>query len=152
MKMTLLSMIRKSGGFTLSELMVVIVITGVMATLAIPRYQGMVEHAHAQDGTQVLITVLASQNRYFMENGVYDGGGGTDLPNSNLDVTFTNINNFNTPLVYSDVAVGGSPNVVVSIERSGGSTPYRLMISSAGQITCDDGGGSPASICTSFGY
>lgn len=134
--------------FTLTEVMVTIAIIGATAGLAMPRYTAKMEAARAQDAVQVLTTLLASQNRSFIENGVYQGSvGGTLLSAANLDVSYGAVNNFNEPLVHNLQTVGGTANVVASIMRTG--DIYRLKVSTTAGITCDTGS---ADYCRSLGF
>lgn len=50
-------MIQKQKGFTLTEMMIVIAIIGVLAAFAIPSYQDYVEKGRLADAKQVLITL-----------------------------------------------------------------------------------------------
>lgn len=50
-------MIQKQKGFTLTEMMIVIAIIGVLAAFAIPSYQDYVEKGRLAEAKQVLITL-----------------------------------------------------------------------------------------------
>ena len=57
--------------FTLTELMIVVVIVGVIAGFAIPNYTRAVERAHLRDAVVQLTTVHAANQIYRAENEKY---------------------------------------------------------------------------------
>jgi prepilin-type N-terminal cleavage/methylation domain-containing protein len=57
----------KKNGFTLVELMVVIVIIGVLAAVAIPKMMAATNKAKASEGPQILGTVANMQHAYKAE-------------------------------------------------------------------------------------
>ena len=119
---------RNNKAFTLIEVMVVIVVIGVMAAMAIPNYVTAIEKTRAREGVQVLTGLLGAQLRFALENSgayevAYPGG---------LDVTFSIPHNFNDPTVENN----GPGGVVARIQRS--NNEYRLDIDDQGVIACVD--------------
>lgn len=64
-------MSREKRGFTLVELMVVIVIIGILAALAIPRFLGATNKAKATEFKPVLKQIFTLQESYKMEKDAY---------------------------------------------------------------------------------
>jgi len=69
---------RKSGpgaasgaGFTLIELMIVILIIGVLATIAIPQFQDYQLKSRRSEATRTLLQIAALQEQYFLDNRSY---------------------------------------------------------------------------------
>jgi type IV pilus assembly protein PilE len=58
-------------GFTLVELMVVIVIVAILAAVAIPGYRAHVLRAQRTDATGALLRISAAQERFFLQNNTY---------------------------------------------------------------------------------
>ncbi|MFZ2603680.1 MAG: prepilin-type N-terminal cleavage/methylation domain-containing protein [Candidatus Omnitrophota bacterium] len=58
-------------GFTLLELIIVIIIIGVLATLGFTQYTKVVEKGRAAEARAILGTLRTAENAYFQEFGVY---------------------------------------------------------------------------------
>jgi len=132
---------RKEWAFTLVELIVVLVIIGVLASMALPRFQVTIEKVRSAEGVNILTALLGAQKRYAAEN-----GGAYTSSMSNLDVTIPASANFNPPTVSSS-----SPLAAISRIDSptSGIDGYTLTISDTGAISCSGGGGG---ICGKMGY
>ena len=63
--------VRKSSGFTLVEIMVVVVILGILAVLIVPRVVGRSEEARAAAAKHDLSAVMQSLKLYRLDNGRY---------------------------------------------------------------------------------
>lgn len=61
----------KAKGFTLVELMIVIVIVGILATVAFPSYAEYMQRGRRADGKNELLEVAALQERFYSQNGFY---------------------------------------------------------------------------------
>jgi type IV pilus assembly protein PilE len=58
-------------GFTLTELMVVLVILGILYSVALPRYSAYSMRANRTDGIAVLNELMQAQERYAADQGTY---------------------------------------------------------------------------------
>jgi prepilin-type N-terminal cleavage/methylation domain-containing protein len=67
-------------GFTLVELVIVIVIIGILSIVAVPIYRGYVVRAAMTEGKALVAVILEAQRAYFAENGHYYGNGNISNP------------------------------------------------------------------------
>lgn len=65
-------------GFTLIELMIVVVIVAILAAVALPAYQDYVVRAKIPDATSALASKRVQMEQYFQDNRTYVGGTACD--------------------------------------------------------------------------
>ena len=66
----------RQSGFTLIELMIVVTIIGILATIAVPIYRGYVQQAHLAEAKPYLLDIASKQRSYKARNGLYCCTGG----------------------------------------------------------------------------
>lgn len=132
MRVTLL---KSQLGFTLLELIVVIVIVGILSSLAIPRYNTVLERVRSAEGVNILDSLLKAQVSFNYEFGNYSNNI------NNLDITIP-------PARHFDTIAANNANPVASLSRTTGE--YTLGINADGTIICTP---IPAAnpICTKIG-
>ena len=64
---------KKAAGFTLVEIMIVMVLIGVLAAIALPSYQQSVVNSRRADAMAVLQGLSQAMERYYTETGTYTG-------------------------------------------------------------------------------
>jgi len=134
-------MLRRHRAFTLMELIVVVIIAGIIASIAIPRYHMAVEKSRAGEGAATLGSFLDAVLLYEFEEGSYPA----DV--DDLDITISNLAYFDNPrLGYIPPSMNNS--VLVTLKRSQG-TVYYLGINVNGTMYCSS---ASSGYCRKLGY
>lgn len=71
---------KKSRGFTLIELMIVVAVIAILAAIAYPSYQESISKSRRSDAQAALQGLAQAMERFYTSNGTYDGaatGGAT---------------------------------------------------------------------------
>lgn len=62
---------RTQGGFTLIEVMIVVVIVGILVAVALPAYQGSMQKGRRSDAKSVLLDAINRQESYLLDRNTY---------------------------------------------------------------------------------
>ncbi|MBI4335499.1 MAG: prepilin-type N-terminal cleavage/methylation domain-containing protein [Candidatus Omnitrophica bacterium] len=120
-------------GFTLLELLVVIVIIGILASIAIPNYQGMVEKSKADQAKTYLKVIRTGEKIYYANNTSYTACGGAVDIKSKLGAEITEENytfsvTSSAETTFLATAARNSDGKTITIDQDGaigGDSPYK---------------------------
>ncbi|RKY29078.1 MAG: hypothetical protein DRP61_00140 [Candidatus Omnitrophota bacterium] len=133
-------------GFTLLELITVVIIIGILATIAVPQFFKVAERGRAAEAINLLGSIRSAQLRYCAEHArVTDNFSELDVETTGNPRFFTlaPLGNANPS---NDTPVAQATRNDVSNFNYGN---YVLQIQFDGDITCSGGRGN---VCTMLGY
>ncbi len=116
----------KEHGFTLIEVMIVVGIIGILASIAIPSYQESVRKSRRSDAQAALVNLENFMERIFTENGTYNvdlDGDGANINNDEAD-EFPFVVSPQTGTVFYNLsltAVGATTFTLQAVPVAGGS-------------------------------
>ena len=93
----------RAAGFTLMELMIVLVIVALLAAIAVPSYSSYVIRSKRTDATAALLKVAAAQEKFFLQNNTYTTALATSPP-AGLGITGTDGGYYTLAITAPDAA------------------------------------------------
>ena len=101
---------RRASGFTLIELMVVVLIATILIVIAVPSYLNQTLKSHRTEAKSILMDLASRQERYMATNGIYSssatdmGYSGSWPQNVGSNYYQISISNVNAPAASSATA------------------------------------------------
>ena len=167
-------MMKNNKGFTLVELLVVVLIIGILAAMAMPAYFKAVERSRAAEADTLIGSVVNAQARYKMKTGKY-ATSWKSLDIAPKGATASNVfctkgktpastvaeitnetcgNGFAIELVGSDASTGATPNTsgVIAHRTGSGQYTYKLfkLYDDTGAPHCEGAAGDDKDFCIEY--
>ncbi|NRA84826.1 MAG: type IV pilin protein [Gammaproteobacteria bacterium] len=96
---------KKSNGFTLIELMIVVAILGILTTIAYPSYRDYILKSERAVAQVSLVSLSHSMERFYSENNTYTGAL---IPSIHPDVAPSNGSRVTHNLAIDSIATNGA--------------------------------------------
>ncbi|WP_021029271.1 type IV pilin protein [Litchfieldella anticariensis] len=130
--MTSRETLKRQSGFTLIELMIVVVVVAILASIAYPLYSGYLERARRTDGQSMLMQVAGHLERCYTVNSSYQNcisalaSGGMASEDGHYTVTATSLS-------ASTFTLSAAPKGAQAADSCG-----NLTLNQRGERTPDD--------------
>ena len=113
--------LKKSKGFTLMELVIVLVIIGILATIAVPMYSGFIKKAYTAEGISLGGALASAEKVYYAENTAFvdSSVSGTSLIIGNVQTDTASNLYFNTTTSTIKVTHTATSYIISMVANSG---------------------------------
>ena len=132
---------RNERGFTLVELMIVVVIIGILASIAIPKFSSMIGKAKTTEAKQILNQIITLETSYYYQNSAYVAFDNASVP----EISFELPENAKFSYKFVDNGDGtglATATELVDLNGDGDITDGLTLDTSKNQGNLDDGSGT----------
>lgn len=123
-------------GFTLLEILIVVIIIGILASIALPMYANIKKKAYSAEGVQGLNSLLQGELVYYQENSAFAGDQtkiAADVASGNYSYSTYNVTDLSNWVGWQATSTVGTSPIYGAVGKNG-----KRKISSASAPTKTD--------------
>jgi type IV pilus assembly protein PilE len=138
----------QAAGATLVELLFVVVVVAILASVAMPSYRGYVLRAHRVEAKTALLSLAAAQEKFYLQNGTYAANLSlATAPPDGLGLRSTTENGRYEIVIDAANTIGFSATATTAGAQTTDNDCATFTINALGVKGATDGGGSAATAC-----
>jgi type IV pilus assembly protein PilE len=135
-------------GVTLIELMIVVIVVGTLAAIAVPSYRSYVLRTHRAEAKTALLALAAAQEKHYVVNNTY--AEDTDLstaPPTGLGIAATTQGGWYTIAITAADAAGFTATATATGTQTADRDCAVFTVNSTGARTATNTGGTASTVC-----
>lgn len=135
-------------GVTLIELMIVIVVVAILASIAVPSYRSYVLRSHRVEAKTALLNLAAAQEKFYLVNNTYATNAQlTTAPPNGLGLSATSERGWYTIAITGGDATSFSATATATGTQTADGDCATFTINQLGQKTATKSGGGASTVC-----
>jgi len=136
-------------GVTLIELMIVIVVVAILASIAVPSYRNYVLRSHRVEAKAALLNLAAAQEKFYLQNNTYATNTQlTTAPPNGLGLASSTENGWYTVAIANGAnAAGFSATATATGTQTEDDDCATFTINQLGVKSATKSGGSASTVC-----
>ncbi|MHB9154739.1 MAG: type IV pilin protein [Endomicrobiales bacterium] len=131
-------MLKKAKGFTLIELVIVMVIIGILAAISVPIYRTYTRKAMASEGRNVVGLVAVAEKAYFAEHNAWVAVANSPTGDANISVN-CQMNKYFTSFAVTTAGSGYTVTTTGTGDASGITVTYTQADTATGGSVTESG-------------
>lgn len=135
-------------GVTLIELMIVIVVVAILASVAVPSYRQYVLRSHRVEAKTALLNLAAAQEKHYLVNNTYAAQAAlATAPPAGLGLSVTTENGWYTVAITAADAAGFTATATATGTQTADNDCRVFGINALGVRTATNSGGIASTVC-----
>lgn len=135
-------------GVTLIELMIVIVVVAILASIAVPSYRQYVLRTHRTEAKTALLNLAAAQEKFYLQNNTYAANAAlSTAPPAGLGLPGTTENGWYTVAITAADATNFSATATATGSQTADSACSTFTLTGLGVRSATTSGGGSSTVC-----
>lgn len=135
-------------GVTLIELMIVIIVVAILASIAVPSYRQYVLRTHRTEAKTALLNLAAAQEKFYLQNNTYAADSAlSTAPPAGLGLSSTTENGWYAIAITAASATAFSATATATGAQTADSDCATLTLTGLGVKSATKSGGGASTVC-----